>query len=141
MSKKDTTPSKMEKCIQLIISTSKTQNEIAKEIGIAPETLSRWKKRKDYQEMKERYERIYLNDLSTNALKELKKLVSSAKSEFVKLGAIQDVLNRVGLFDTLTKEEKILKNEKTAHEIEKIKDGTLNNSQTVVVFAGENDLE
>lgn len=83
------------KCINLIITESKTQKQIAKEINITEKTICEWKKDKEFKEEIQRQMKENFGSLAIEAQQELKKLLKS-KNENVKMQAIKDVLDRAG---------------------------------------------
>lgn len=85
----------MEKAIKLMVWTNKSQREIAKELDVQEETVSRWKKHKDFDSIRQREEREYLGDLAAPALRTMKELLK-AKSELVRYNAASDILDRTG---------------------------------------------
>lgn len=86
---------KMEEAIILAITTNKTQKEIAEEIGISPFTFTKWKKTDIFKELKDKYQKEYLSDLTAPAIRTLHGLLN-AKSELVRLQAATDILDRTG---------------------------------------------
>ena len=83
------------KCINLIITESKTQKQIAKEINITEKTICEWKKDKEFKKKKKKQMKENFGSLAIEAQQELKKLLKS-KNENVKIQAIKDVLDRAG---------------------------------------------
>lgn len=83
------------KCINLIITESKTQKQIAKEINITEKTICEWKKDKEFKEEIQKQMKENFGSLAIEAQQELKKLLKS-KNENVKIQAIKDVLDRAG---------------------------------------------
>ncbi len=88
-----------EKCINLMITTNKTQKQIASEINISEKTICEWKKQKEFKEEIQNSMRENFNLLAIEAQKELKKLLKS-KNEYVKMHAIKDILDRSGFKPT-----------------------------------------
>lgn len=86
---------KQKKCIILMITTNKTQKQIAKEIQISENSICEWKKDKEFKDELQRQMRENFGSLAVEAQKELKKLLKS-KNENVKMQAIKDVLDRAG---------------------------------------------
>lgn len=86
---------KQEKCINLMITTNKTQKQIAKEIEVSEKTICEWKKDKDFKEKMQQQMKENFGSLAVEAQRELKKLLKS-KNENVKMQAIKDVLDRAG---------------------------------------------
>lgn len=86
---------KQQKCIILMITSSKTQKQIAKEIQISENTISEWKKDEEFKEEIQKQMKENFGSLAIEAQQELKKLLKS-KNENVKMQAIKDVLDRAG---------------------------------------------
>lgn len=86
---------KQQKCIILMITSNKTQRQIAKEIQVSENTICEWKKDKEFKDEVERQMKENFGSLAVEAQKELKKLLKS-KNENVKMQAIKDVLDRAG---------------------------------------------
>ena len=84
-----------EKAIVLMVRTSLTQREIAKELDVTEETISRWKKRKDFEDLKTAEEKKFLEDLSSKSIRTMEELLT-AKSELVRFNAAKDILDRTG---------------------------------------------
>lgn len=85
----------MEKGIKLMVWTNLSQREIAQRLDVKEETVSRWKKHKDFEEIKLKEEREYLGELAAPALRTMKALLN-AKSEMVRYNAASDILDRTG---------------------------------------------
>ena len=88
-----------EKCINLMITTNKTQKQIAKEINISEKTICEWKKNIDFKNELQKQMKENFNILALEAQRELKKLLKS-KNEYVKMQAIKDILDRSGFKPT-----------------------------------------
>lgn len=118
--------SKKEKVASLMVYSDLTQKEIAKQIGIAESTITRWKSQQEFQNLLKDNQQSYMKDLVAPAMRTLKNLIN-ANSEFVRLEAVKTILDRAGydLIDNRLKELEILKQEtqieKTKAEIDKIK--------------------
>lgn len=78
-----------------MVRTSLTQREIASELDVSEETISRWKKRDDFEELKIVEEREFLKSLTSKSIKTMEKLLD-AKSELVRFNAAKDILDRTG---------------------------------------------
>ena len=85
----------MKKGIVLMVRTSLTQREIAKELKVNENTVSQWKKDKEFDELRQHEERAFLGDLAAEALRTMKGLLN-AKSELVRYNAASDILDRTG---------------------------------------------
>ena len=86
---------KQQKCVILMITTNKTQKQIAKEIQISENSICEWKKDKEFKEEIQRQMKENFGSLAVEAQRELRKLLRS-KNENVKMQAIKDVLDRAG---------------------------------------------
>jgi len=85
----------MKKGIKLMVRTNMTQREIADELKVNENTVSQWKKDKDFDEIRQQEERSFLGDLAAEALRTMKGLLK-AKSELVRYNAASDILDRTG---------------------------------------------
>lgn len=83
------------KCINLMITDSKTQKQIAKEINITEKTICKWKKDKEFKEEIQKQMKENFGSLAIQAQQKLKKLLNS-KNENIQMQAIKDVLDRAG---------------------------------------------
>lgn len=86
---------KQQKCIILMITSGKTQKQIAKEIQVSENTISEWKKSKEFKEEIQKQMRENFGSLAIEAQQKLKKLLNS-KNENIQIQAIKDVLDRAG---------------------------------------------
>lgn len=86
---------KQEKCINLMITTNKTQKQIAKEIEVSEKTICEWKKQKEFKAEIEKNIKENFSSLALEAQKELKKLLKS-NNEYIKMQAAKDILDRAG---------------------------------------------
>ena len=86
---------KQEKCIKLMITTNKTQKQIAKEIEVSEKTICEWKKQKEFKDEIDKNIKENFSSLAIDAQKELKKLLKS-KNENIRIQAVKDVLDRAG---------------------------------------------
>lgn len=86
---------KQQKCIILLVTTNKTQKQIAKEIQISENTICEWKKDEEFKKELQNEMKNNFNSLAVDAQKELKKLLHS-KNEYVKLQVVKDILDRAG---------------------------------------------
>ena len=86
---------KQQKCIELLITTNKTQKQIANEINVTEKTICEWKKDTNFKEELQNQMKENFSLLAIEAQKELKKLLKS-KNEYVKMQAIKDILDRSG---------------------------------------------
>jgi hypothetical protein len=73
-----------------------SDEEIAKAVNRSRTTLAAWKKEPKFQEALQEYRKIVVDDFVPEAIKELKKLVLSSKSDMVKFQSIMAVLNLSG---------------------------------------------
>lgn len=87
--------SKQNKAIALMVEKNLNQNEIAKELNVARQTISNWKRNTEFQEELLNAERNLLKGLTGKAIKTMEKLLT-AKSELVRYNAASDILDRTG---------------------------------------------
>lgn len=83
------------KCINLMITSNKTQKTIAKEIEVSEKTICEWKKKKEFKDELQKQIQNNFSLLAIDAQKELKKLLKS-KNEYIRIQAVKDVLDRAG---------------------------------------------
>ena len=90
--------SKQKKCLELMACGDLpplSQREIAKQIDVAEETISRWKKDKEFMSELDALNRIIIQSLAAKALKTYTDLLD-AKSEMVRYMVAKDILDRAG---------------------------------------------
>lgn len=85
----------MLKAVNLMIETNLSQREIAKELDVAEETVSRWKKRDDFKEKLREEQNNFLSELTRPAMRTMLELLDS-DSDYVRCQAAQDILDRTG---------------------------------------------
>ena len=78
-----------------MVTSGKTQKQIAKEIQISENTISEWKRNKEFKEEIQKQMRENFGSLAIEAQQKLKKLLNS-KNENIQIQAIKDVLDRAG---------------------------------------------
>ena len=83
------------KCINLIVTTNKTQKQIAQEIEVSEKTICEWKKEKEFKNEIDKRVKENFSSLAIDAQKELKKLLKS-KNEYIRIQAVKDILDRAG---------------------------------------------
>lgn len=83
------------KCINLMITTNKTQKQIAQEIEVSEKTICEWKKDKEFKNEIDKRVKENFSSLAIDAQKELKKLLKS-KNEYIRIQAVKDILDRAG---------------------------------------------
>lgn len=86
---------KQQKCVILMITTNKTQKQIANEIQVSENTICEWKKDEEFKAEIQKQMKENFGSLAIEAQQELRKLLRS-KNENVKIQAIKDVLDRAG---------------------------------------------
>lgn len=86
---------KQEKCINLMITTNKTQKQIAEEIEVSEKTICEWKKQKEFKDAIDKNIKENFSSLALDAQRELKKLLKS-NNEYIKMQAVKDILDRAG---------------------------------------------
>lgn len=97
---------KMLKCIQLMVYTDMQKQEIAEELDVANNAISRWMNREDFQEELRNEMHRGFNSLAIKARRKLEKLIDS-KNDVVALGACKEVLNKAGYMETQKVEQKL----------------------------------
>ena len=78
---------KQQKCVILMITSNKTQKQIAKEIQVSENTICEWKKDKEFKEEIQKQMKDNFGSLAIEAQQELKKLLKS-KNENVKMSEL-----------------------------------------------------
>ena len=78
-----------------MITTNKTQKQIAKEIEVSEKTICEWKKQKEFKDEIDKNIKENFSSLAIDAQKELKKLLKS-KNENIRIQAVKDILDRAG---------------------------------------------
>ena len=96
----------MLKCINMMVYTDKQKQEIAKELGVANNCISRWMAREDFQEELKNEMHRGFNALALKARRRLAQLIDS-NNDVVALGACKEVLNKAGYMETQKVEQKI----------------------------------
>lgn len=86
---------KQKKCLELMAVSDLSQREIAKQIDVAEETISRWKKDVEFTSELNMLVRISIQSLAAKAFHTQMKLLTS-KSDMVKYMAAKDILDRAG---------------------------------------------
>lgn len=94
---------KQQKYIEIKNETGQTDKTIAKKIGIDTTTISRWKKKEEYQLGLKGYQAYYLSEKTPQALLTMTKLLN-ARSELVRFQAAKDILDRSG-YNPVDKQE------------------------------------
>lgn len=92
--------SKKEKFIRLEMTTDMNYTELAKELNVSERTLYNWRKDPEFQSMKDKLVTEAFTDYATKAFKSVYELSQNAKSEFVKMQAAADILDRAGFKPT-----------------------------------------
>lgn len=78
-----------------MVTSNKTQKQIAKEIQVSENSICEWKKDRIFKDEIQKQMKENFSSLAIEAQKELKKLLKS-KNENVKMQAIKDILDRAG---------------------------------------------
>lgn len=89
---------KIKKAISLMVFEGLNQNEATSEANITPQYFSSWKKKNgsEYEELRVKYERQFLGDLSAAAIRTYEDILRTGRSEHVKYLVSQDILDRAG---------------------------------------------
>ena len=85
-----------QKAIVMLFEDELSDEQIAKAVNRSRTTLSTWKKEKVFQQAMQEYRHIVVDEFVPDAIKELKKLVLSSKSDMVKFQSVMAVLNLSG---------------------------------------------
>ena len=86
---------KQQKCIILMITSNKTQKQIANEIQVSENTICEWKKDKEFKKEIQKQMQENFGLIAIEAQQKLKKLLNS-KNENIQIQAIKDILDRAG---------------------------------------------
>lgn len=115
--------SNYEKAVRLMVVTELSQREIAKELNLTEQTISNYKKKESYPQLRQQYEEAFLADLTAPAMRTMRELLS-AKSEFVRYSAASDILDRTGYKPTERQEiDAHVKTDKLDSILEQLGDG------------------
>lgn len=90
-----TRPSKRQRVIDLLVCTDLTQKEIAAQVGIDETTITRWKRKPEFQEEMEKTQREYLGALARPALRVMRDALNS-DNEWIRVQTAKDILDRTG---------------------------------------------
>jgi IS30 family transposase len=86
---------KQKKCLELMAVSDLSQREIAKQIDVAEETISRWKRNSEFASELDALIRISIRSLAAKAFRTHTNLLN-AKSEMVRYMVAKDILDRAG---------------------------------------------
>ena len=89
-----------------MVYTDMQKQEIAKELGVANNAISRWMNREDFQEALKDEMHKGFSSLAVKARRKLDKLIDS-NNDGVALGACKEVLNKAGYMETQKVEQKL----------------------------------
>lgn len=94
------------KAIELLVYTDTQKQEIAKQVGVSPATVSVWLSKPEFQQAID--EEMYrgFKDIARKARGRLSELVDS-ENEQVALGAVKEVLNKAGYQETQKIEQQL----------------------------------
>ena len=84
------------RAIELLISTSMSHQEIADELGVSRETISRWVRKPEFQQKLEEENRKCFQTMALGARREMERLAFDAKDPRVRFNACRDILDRAG---------------------------------------------
>lgn len=87
---------KQKECLALMLTGEMTQKDIAKKLGVTEQTITNWKKKKEFEE--EFNTALYkkINLTAAKAFKTEVALLDMADSDSVRLNAAKDILDRAG---------------------------------------------
>lgn len=83
------------KAVSLMFDGNLTDKKIAEELNVTPQTIVNWKKKTEFQKMLVDYGYNYLAEFTPQLVKNLLQLSFKSKSDFVRLQATLNVLDRV----------------------------------------------
>ncbi len=86
---------KQKKCIEMLISGTMTQADIAAALKVSEQTICNWKKNSEFAAELESANRLVISSLVPAAIQRTKALLN-ADSEAVQLAAAKDILDRAG---------------------------------------------
>lgn len=86
---------KQKKCIELMITGTMTQAQIARELKVSEQTICNWKKTDEFTNELTEANRLLINSLVPRAIAKLTALLD-AESEQVQIAAAKDILDRSG---------------------------------------------
>ncbi|WP_124976223.1 phBC6A51 family helix-turn-helix protein [Ligilactobacillus salitolerans] len=84
------------RAVVLLFEDEKTDEQIAKEVNRSRTTLAKWKKDKKFQEAEREYRSLAIDSYVPDAIKEIHRLSTKAKSEMVRLQSSTTILNMAG---------------------------------------------
>lgn len=82
--------------IMLLFEDELTDENIAKTVKRSRQTLAKWKKEPKFIQAQEEYRRVAMDSYVPDAIKQLRKLSMTAKSEMVQLQATNSILSLSG---------------------------------------------
>ena len=86
---------RQKKCIEMLISGTMTQADIAAALKVSEQTICNWKKNSEFAAELESANRLVISSLVPAAIQRTKALLN-ADSEAVQLAAAKDILDRAG---------------------------------------------
>lgn len=86
---------RQKKCIEMLISGTMTQADIAVALKVSEQTICNWKKNSEFAAELESANRLVISSLVPAAIQRTKALLN-ADSEAVQLAAAKDILDRAG---------------------------------------------
>lgn len=86
---------RQKKCIEMLVSGTMTQADIAAALKVSEQTICNWKKNEEFAEELAAANRLVISSLVPAAVQRTKALLN-AESEAVQLAAAKDILDRAG---------------------------------------------
>lgn len=86
---------KQKKCIEMLVSGTMTQADVAAALKVSEQTICNWKRNEEFAEELAAANRLVISSLVPAAVQRTKALLS-ADSEAVQLAAAKDILDRAG---------------------------------------------
>lgn len=87
---------KQKTCIDMLVDASMSQKEIAQALGVAEQTICRWKRDEEFAAEYSSRLRKKIHLAAAKAFKTEQDLLLHSESDKVRLGAAKDILDRAG---------------------------------------------
>ena len=94
------------KAVELLVYTDKTQQDIAKDIGVKPPTLSVWLNNEEFQAALQKEMHRSFGYLATKAKRKMEALLNS-NQDSVAFAAAKEILNKAGYAESQKIEQEV----------------------------------